>query len=95
MTPPRPFKTFDLNEAIINHIDSGDLILDILEASQEFANDKHALGVRVANILNDFADKVKAEHEGRTDLLASAFMQESIDKFNALGDFGLKQCKEA
>jgi hypothetical protein len=92
---PRPFKPFDLNEAIINHVDSGDLILDILEAQQEFANDKHALGVRVANILNDFADKVKAEHEGRTDLLASVYMQERIDRFNALGDFQLKQRKEA
>jgi hypothetical protein len=84
-----------LHTEIINHRDAGDLLVDILEAQIEFGDDKHAFGVRVANLLNDFADKVTEEFEQRTDVLASALMKQNIDQLNASGDFMLKDRKEA
>lgn len=94
MNRPITIKSFDLNEAIINHVDSGDLILEILEAKKEFASDTASFGIRVANILNDFSDKVINEINEQSDLLAPLF-QDSLDKLNALGDYKLKERKEA
>jgi hypothetical protein len=84
----------NITEKMVNHRDSGDFILDILEARKEFADDPYSLGIRILNIVSDFEDKVKAEFE--QDMLHERYkkLSESIDKRNALGDHDLKQRKE-
>lgn len=84
----------NIKEAIINHIDLGDLIGDILDAQDEYADDKHSFGVRVANLLNDFRDKVVDEHNGRVDYMSSPYVKKYLDELAAVGDFKLKQSKE-
>jgi hypothetical protein len=88
---------WNLKEAIINHVDSGDLILDILEAQEECGDDKHGLGVRVANIINDFKDKVEAEYNDPLLFIKNidAKVNRIINESNARGDFDLKQRKES
>jgi regulator of sirC expression with transglutaminase-like and TPR domain len=86
---------FNLNESIVNHRDSGDFILDILEARKEFADDPHSLGIRILNIIADFEDKVKADFEKDADTrpVIQTFYAE-LDKLYDAGDYRLKMSKE-
>jgi hypothetical protein len=86
---------WNIKEEMTNHRDSGDFIIDILEARKEFADDPHSLGIRVLNIVSDFEGKVKDEFEDKlsqSPTLADAFAY-SLRGY-AEGDFRLKQQKE-